>query len=188
MKVFVIKYAMEKGIKEIEVMQNKNDPEIVIEYDGNYQIHYNKGEWYKTMSEAIKAVETLRMEKIASIGKQLQKIQNICFTADGKKITRKRRSTKKWLFFLPAETYGESSGVAIIDETGIDDVVNEESGFEPDDIKVIKNLKIFHSYKVIKNLEIFHSYEEEQITGYGLIVIRVDDNVIATNPLKIQKY
>jgi len=68
MKVWVSKFALTKGIFEIEVKDFKTIGE------------HNKGkEWYLSKDEAILKAEEMRKKKIDSLYQQIQKLESLNF-------------------------------------------------------------------------------------------------------------
>lgn len=77
MNVWISKYALTKGIYEVEV--NTTDSEYMI-VDKNKPIRfYHKNEWHKTKEDAIKRAIELRDKKIKSLEKQIDKLKNMEF-------------------------------------------------------------------------------------------------------------
>lgn len=80
MKVWVTKYALTKGImeKEAELCDNTDGRMIRIK-DNPYNEYYAGGEWFHTKEEAVQKAEELKVKKIKSVKKQLEKLQNLKF-------------------------------------------------------------------------------------------------------------
>ena len=78
MRVFITKYALTKGIIETEAKDIGDD---MIEIVGKYPIYYHKDgrEWHKTKESAIKKAEEMRQKKIASLKKQIEKLEGMKF-------------------------------------------------------------------------------------------------------------
>lgn len=80
-KVFVTKYALTSGIKEIEgeVMKSnwENWPNCV--KDGVYNLRYIGKDAFLDKSEAIKKAEEMRKKKIISLRKQIEKLEKLTF-------------------------------------------------------------------------------------------------------------
>lgn len=79
MKVYITKYALSKGIFELEVEQSKNFPDMVCGfiYDDHY--HGEGIEWHRTMEAAITRAEEMRLKKIRSLKKQIEKLERMKF-------------------------------------------------------------------------------------------------------------
>lgn len=74
MKVWITKYALTDGIKELEVKQSEEYPDMVkggLEYDSYY--HGEGREWHKTYESAVARAEEMRLKKIDSLKKQIAK-------------------------------------------------------------------------------------------------------------------
>lgn len=77
MNVWISKYALTKGIYEVEV--NTTDSEYMIVDKNNPISFYHKNEWHKTKEDAIKRAIELRDKKIKSLEKQIDKLKNMEF-------------------------------------------------------------------------------------------------------------
>jgi len=74
MKVYLVKYALTEGIKEIDA-EATSDPEIVkIQY-----VYLHGDEWCHTRNVAIKLAKEMRLKKIKSLKKQLLRLGNLEF-------------------------------------------------------------------------------------------------------------
>lgn len=79
MKVWITKYALSKGIKEKEVEQSDSFPEIVRRKDF-YDSYYGEGkEWHRTKESALAKAEEMRKKRIASLRKQIEKLEKLRF-------------------------------------------------------------------------------------------------------------
>lgn len=79
MKVWITKYALSDGIKEKEVKQSDSFPEIVHEKD-LYNSYYGDGkEWHRTKESALAKAEEMRKKRIASLRKQIEKLEKLRF-------------------------------------------------------------------------------------------------------------
>ena len=80
MKAFITKYALTKGIYEIdaEVCQN---PKIIKRASGNWVDYYrNEGkDWHKTKESAILRANEMRAAKIKTLQKQIIKLDKLTF-------------------------------------------------------------------------------------------------------------
>lgn len=73
---WITKYALTKGIQEVE---GKTDGDGYLSY-GKYDYnHAFRKEWYRTREAAIKRAEEMRLKKIASLKKQLKKLEKMRF-------------------------------------------------------------------------------------------------------------
>ncbi len=76
-KVWISKYAFSKGIYEIETMEPRSSLEIV--RDGWAYFHGDGREWHRTRAGAIAKAEEMRLAKIASLKKQIAKLEKLKF-------------------------------------------------------------------------------------------------------------
>lgn len=77
MKVWISRYALTKGIFEVEVKQSPFYSDLVSSQSG--YPYYHKPDWHETKEEAIKRAEQMRVKKIASLRKQIEKLENLDF-------------------------------------------------------------------------------------------------------------
>lgn len=78
MKVWITKYALSQGIKEIEVEQSKDFPDMVSD-KWNASYHGEGREWHRTFESAKMKAEDMRLNKIVSLNKQIQKYEKMKF-------------------------------------------------------------------------------------------------------------
>lgn len=78
MKVWISKYALTKGIYEVEVITTEFETMVVDKSNPTFMF-YHKGEWHKTKEDAIKRAEEMRNKKIKSLEKQINKLKNMRF-------------------------------------------------------------------------------------------------------------
>ena len=84
MKVWITKYALSDGIEQIN---SENMKMFGIEggylsfcrYAGSVPEVYSKGNWHKTKEAAIAKAEEMRQKKIASLKKQIEKLEGMKF-------------------------------------------------------------------------------------------------------------
>ena len=76
MKVWITKYALTEGIfeKEVETCFDIS-PKMVSDKDGSYKTCYHKPDWHETRKDAVAQAEKMRIAKIASLKKQVKKLQ-----------------------------------------------------------------------------------------------------------------
>lgn len=85
MRVWITKYALTKGIlqKETDDFCLDTDPTgnmICINDNGYRKYYHGEGdEWHKTKDGAIAKAEEMRLKKITSLEKQIDKLENIEF-------------------------------------------------------------------------------------------------------------
>lgn len=80
-KVYVTKYALTSGIKEMEteiIKSTFNDYPSYIR-DGSFTFHYIGKDAFLDKTEALKKAEDMRRKKIASLHKQIEKLENLSF-------------------------------------------------------------------------------------------------------------
>jgi hypothetical protein len=77
MKVYITKYALTKGIFELDAVQTDNPG--MISSLGQWTNYYHKPDWHTSKSSAINRAEDMREAKIKSLEKQLKKIKDIEF-------------------------------------------------------------------------------------------------------------
>lgn len=84
-KVFITKYALTEGIKEIETDIRRNE---VRNYEyvsyGNYSFFYIGEDAFTDKSEALKKAEEMRIRKIASLRRQIEKLEKLSFKVEEK--------------------------------------------------------------------------------------------------------
>lgn len=82
MKVWITKYALTKGMSEVDldkvVGAHINGENLYYRVNG-FPIGYIKGEWHTEKSNAIAKAEEMRTKKIASLKKQIEKLENLNF-------------------------------------------------------------------------------------------------------------
>jgi len=80
MKVWITKYALTQGVFEKEMTQAVENPSMI--HDTKcVQFFFGEGkEWHKTEEGANARAEQMRLDKIASLKKQLAKLEKLKFT------------------------------------------------------------------------------------------------------------
>lgn len=84
MKFFLSKYALTDGIKEAEGKVVKGDT-VYAKLDGYYSLFAFGKEAHETREAAVEAAETMRKRKIASLQKQIAKIEELDFSKEAGK-------------------------------------------------------------------------------------------------------
>ena len=74
MKVWISKYALSRGVYAEEVEEMGDD----FVRAGSWS-WFNKKQWHQTQDEAIKRAEEMRIAKLASLRKQIAKVEKIDF-------------------------------------------------------------------------------------------------------------
>ena len=78
-KVYITKYALTQGIYEMNVDHMSDDGDTVYGKAWNEFYHGNGKEWHYTKEGAIKRAEELRIKKIQSLKKQIEKLKSLKF-------------------------------------------------------------------------------------------------------------
>jgi len=85
-KIWVTKYALTTGIFEVEAevekREKRNEGMAVVPNDfksGTYPRYFHGKEWHLTKESAMKQAEEMRTKKIASLQKQIGKLENLKF-------------------------------------------------------------------------------------------------------------
>lgn len=87
MKFFLSKYALTDGIKEAEgkvVKENTGDT-VYAKLDGYYSLFAFGKEAHETREAAVEAAEFLRARKLASLRRQIAKIEELDFSKEAGK-------------------------------------------------------------------------------------------------------
>lgn len=79
MKVWISKYALTKGLFEVDVELSNKFPDMVREKNTIVFYHGEGKEWHRTKECAVKRAEEMRIKKIESLTKQIQKIKDMEF-------------------------------------------------------------------------------------------------------------
>lgn len=79
MKVWITKYALSDGIKELEVEQSDFSPNMVFGKVYNDCYHGEGKEWHRTYESAATRAEEMRNKNIASLKKQIKKFERMRF-------------------------------------------------------------------------------------------------------------
>jgi hypothetical protein len=77
MRVWITKYALTKGIKEVEGEACENT--LTDMFDAGKGEFYHRLDWHKTREEALKHAEWMRVKKIKSLTKQIDKLKEKVF-------------------------------------------------------------------------------------------------------------
>lgn len=87
-KYWVTKYALTKGIKVLtdqvpkgvaEYVRKVEEEYLYAKSEHGYLQLYNKSEWFLSEEEAVRRAEELRLKKLASLEKQIQKLKKLKF-------------------------------------------------------------------------------------------------------------
>ena len=75
MKVWIVKFALTRGIYELEVSGGREGAV----HGKDWQERYHGGEWWKTKENALVRAEVIRKNKIKSLRKQIEKLSKLKF-------------------------------------------------------------------------------------------------------------
>ena len=78
MKVYITKYALSDGILEKDAEECDRFPGMIRTDDGAH-FHGEGKEWCRTLEDANKRAEEMRLKKIESMKKQIKKLENMKF-------------------------------------------------------------------------------------------------------------
>lgn len=78
MKVFVTKYWQSHGILEKNGDKSSDYPRLFVT-DEPWKQYYHKPYWHENRQDAVEHAERLRVKKIASLRKQIRKIEGMTF-------------------------------------------------------------------------------------------------------------
>lgn len=85
MEVYIIKYALTKGIVKAEIADEKGDiteNDMISIISSNTPLPeycFHKGQWTFTHSAAVKKATDMKTKKIVSLKKQTQKLEDMTF-------------------------------------------------------------------------------------------------------------
>lgn len=82
MKVWITKYALTEGIRELDVVEDGNG---MVHAGINPPFYFHEGDFYPTKDEAIAAANIMREKKIANLLKQIEKLKQKTFYVIGAK-------------------------------------------------------------------------------------------------------
>jgi hypothetical protein len=78
-KIWNSKYALTKGLIEQEAKETTNDSMVQV---GPLQYLHDEGrEWHRTKEQAVERAEVMRKKRIASLRKQLERLESMQFEA-----------------------------------------------------------------------------------------------------------
>lgn len=84
--VWVTKYALSDGIKKCALSERKDDSGYAwVEWPGGFTgtMMFTKTEWFETEAAAMENAEQRRIAKIASLRKQISKLEKLSFKSAG---------------------------------------------------------------------------------------------------------
>ncbi len=80
-KVYVTKYALTQGIQEVDLLKRDNDGVVNVAWPGapNNRALFWPKDWSETREQAAARADEMRKAKIASIQKQIAKLEAMTF-------------------------------------------------------------------------------------------------------------
>jgi hypothetical protein len=83
MKVWITKYALAKGIIECEGVITTIHPNMVeVMCPGIWERYFHKPHWHTTRKDAVSRAEEMRVKKLASLQKQIARLDAMWFTEE----------------------------------------------------------------------------------------------------------
>ena len=82
MRVWITKYALTSGIQEAEARVSNTSEKMIVAESGNGRgvgKCYRKPHWHKTFQDANERAGEMRTQKIASLRKQIAKLESLSF-------------------------------------------------------------------------------------------------------------
>lgn len=77
---YITKFALTSGIMEREVEDCfDTSPNMISVVGTKYPTHYHKGDWFRSMAEAVAKAESMRSRKIVSLEASIAKIKALKF-------------------------------------------------------------------------------------------------------------
>lgn len=82
MKVWISRYALSKGIYQVEAQQGSNPSMVTVGSGIGTQYFHGEGrDWHLTREGAVARAEAMKFAKLASLRKQLRKLEQTTFEA-----------------------------------------------------------------------------------------------------------
>jgi hypothetical protein len=80
-KVWITKYALTKGIFSVDVEVIGEETQMVLTVGEAYSrsFHHEGDDWHRTSEGAVAKAEEMRLKKIASLKKQIAKLEKLSF-------------------------------------------------------------------------------------------------------------
>lgn len=79
MKIWITKYALTKGILEVDGEICADTSTEMVKYGGYQYVHREGRDWHRTRESAIARAEVMRKTKIAALTKHAQKLRGMRF-------------------------------------------------------------------------------------------------------------
>jgi hypothetical protein len=79
MKAYITKYALSKGILELEGSNRIGNEDTFEAKTGQWMNSYHGGEWWATRDAAVERADEMRVARIASLKKQIKKLEAMRF-------------------------------------------------------------------------------------------------------------
>lgn len=81
MTAYITKYALTKGIIEVEATPCKSPTMIKYQLPGYTETYAHTNEWFGTLGAALAHAEVMRLKAITALNKKLRKLEKINFNA-----------------------------------------------------------------------------------------------------------
>jgi uncharacterized membrane protein len=78
-RAWITKYAISEGIYEIDARVCSPVSQTMIEHVGKSNIYFHNDDWHRTRESAVARAEEMRKAKIASLRKQIAKLEKKVF-------------------------------------------------------------------------------------------------------------
>jgi hypothetical protein len=75
---WITKYALTTGVYQAEVETYEDDPNMAQAANGMHQ-YFHGDEWHRDKSSAIAKAESMRVKKLASLKKQIARLEKVSF-------------------------------------------------------------------------------------------------------------
>lgn len=79
MKIYITKYALTGGIKEADAEDSAVDGGATVRVHGTYPQYFYGNDWHTCRELAKSRAEEMRIKKIASLNKQITKLERLKF-------------------------------------------------------------------------------------------------------------
>ena len=76
---YITKHALTGGIEKLEVRDCFDISPTMVARDGHFTGHYHGGDWHRDYADALVKAESMRVKKIASLKKQIAKLEKMTF-------------------------------------------------------------------------------------------------------------
>lgn len=79
MKVYVTKYALTKGILEVDADVEDDDGIAIVRGPHGSESYYRAGDWHRTLVEAVRKAKLMLIRKRGSVRAQLNRLESMTF-------------------------------------------------------------------------------------------------------------